>query len=174
MDNGFANAPPTTAATPSSMLRTLTLNSPPPVEKTSQTSQSSFAPKSLFSEPDDLLGRARIALHTHSKTSLPGREKELTTLNDFIESHLESKTSGSLYISGPPGTGKTACLSKVLERPDLKRHFKVVNINCTSIESPKAVYSRIATQLNIKVPTKSGKAYQEAIEKYLLSGHKMM
>lgn len=167
---GPSDPPSSSAATPSTLLRTLTLNSPA-VERRNQTA---LPPKSLFSEPDDLLGKARIALHTHAKTSLPGREEELTKLNDFIHNHLQNNTSGSLYISGPPGTGKTACLGNVLDQHGMKKNFKIVNINCTSIESPKAIYSRIATQLNLQARAKSGKAYLESIERHFLSNHKTM
>lgn len=160
-----------TSGTPSTLLKNLTLASP----VTKQQSRPLSSRKSLsFPEPEDKLGKARNALHTHAKTSLPGREEELTKLNDFVQNHLQTKTSGSLYISGPPGTGKTACLSQILEQPDLKDQCKVVNINCTSIGSPKAIYSRIASQLGLKVGNKSGKVYLEAIERYLCSNKKMM
>ncbi|KAK3927264.1 Cell division control protein 6-like protein [Frankliniella fusca] len=159
-----------TAATPSTLIKKLSLTSPVAEDKR----QTSLPPKSLFPDLEDLLGKARTALHTHAQTSLPGREEELGKLNDFIQSHLTDNKSGSLYISGPPGTGKTACLTNVLGQPQLKQQFKVVNINCTSIESPKAIYSKIADQLNIQVKTKSGKAYLEGIERHFMSNHKMI
>lgn len=40
--------------------------------------------------------------------SLPQREIESQALNNFIKTNLINSTSSSLYISGPPGTGKTA------------------------------------------------------------------
>lgn len=170
-NNGQNSSPSSNiAATPSTLIKNLTLTSPAVEGKR----QGALPPKSLFPDLEGLLGKARTALHTHANTNLPGREEELGKLNGFIQNHLQDKTSGSLYISGPPGTGKTACLTKVLEQPELKRQFKVVNINCTSIESPKAIWSRIADQLNIQVKTRSGKAYLEGIEKHLSSNHKMI
>lgn len=43
--------------------------------------------------------------------AMPCRENELNELEDF----LSGKTSCSMYISGLPGTGKTAALTHVLE-----------------------------------------------------------
>lgn len=58
---------------------------------------------------------ARKALHSALPNSLPGREIELCELRNFIKSHIEKNTSGSMYVSGPPGTGKTASLSIILQ-----------------------------------------------------------
>jgi len=61
----------------------------------------------------------RQALHVWAPTSLPGREEHLDKLRSFLQNHLTAGTSGTLYVSGPPGTGKTACLSKVMELPEV-------------------------------------------------------
>lgn len=58
---------------------------------------------------------ARKALHVGVPNSLPGREKELNVLRNFIKGHIENCSSGSMYVSGPPGTGKTASLSIILQ-----------------------------------------------------------
>lgn len=163
---------PESAATPSTLLKGLTIVSPSEGKKTPL--------KSVFSKPDDLLSKARNALHTHFNSNLPGREKELEFLNDYVQDHLKNKKSGSLYISGPPGTGKTACLNKVLEHPDFRQELKIVNVNCASFNSPKVIYHRIADQLSLHAlqksgtAYKSGKVYQDKIEKCLNSSHSMM
>lgn len=48
---------------------------------------------------------------------LPSRETEIETLQTFLLEHLESQESGSLYVSGQPGTGKTASISYILQSP---------------------------------------------------------
>lgn len=63
--------------------------------------------------------QVRQALQGSSPTSLPGREKHLDRLHSFLHDHLITGTSGTLYVSGPPGTGKTACLSKIMELPEV-------------------------------------------------------
>lgn len=102
--------------TPSSLLRKLVLTSP---DKNSICSNR----KSLFLGNDsikekantDVFQNARRALHSTAPTDMPGREKELEELRGFISDHLTNKTSGSMYISGPPGTGKTASLNLMLK-----------------------------------------------------------
>ncbi|KAJ3311674.1 AAA ATPase [Boothiomyces sp. JEL0838] len=47
---------------------------------------------------------------------LIGRESERQKLNCFIDEHVIGQKSGSLYISGCPGTGKTALLNEILQQ----------------------------------------------------------
>jgi cell division control protein 6 len=49
-------------------------------------------------------------------SELPGREKETQLLYDFFTTHIASRTVGSIYISGSPGTGKTAVVTKIIEK----------------------------------------------------------
>lgn len=51
---------------------------------------------------------------------------ELEKLTEFLNNHLESQTSSSLYISGPPGTGKTACLMNILDRQEVRIPFSLM------------------------------------------------
>ena len=36
-------------------------------------------------------------------------------IRTFLTDHLKHGTSGSLYVSGPPGTGKSVCVTKLVE-----------------------------------------------------------
>lgn len=99
---------------PSSLLNKLNLNSPPAKLQPAENKTSS---KSLFSNTS--YQNARKALHSAVPTSMPGREKEHTELFSFINEYIQDKTAGTLYISGPPGTGKTASLSVILQNPDV-------------------------------------------------------
>lgn len=47
------------------------------------------------------------------------------------------------------GTGKTACITKILKSP-LANKFKKVYINCTSLQTPATIYKAIATELGLK------------------------
>lgn len=128
-------------------------------------------PKSLFAV--DKYSDARRALHGSLINDLPGREIELEQLQDFIQTHLDNKSSGSLYVSGPPGTGKTACLSTIMKRPEFKKAFKIVNINCTMMKSAPTIYAEIIDQLGL-AKQKNCKNRKDAIEKYLQSSRKML
>ncbi|EEB08756.1 origin recognition complex subunit Orc1 [Schizosaccharomyces japonicus yFS275] len=59
--------------------------------------------------------KARALLHVSAiPNSLEGRDKEFTTIFSSIESALEEGTGACLYISGTPGTGKTATVHEVI------------------------------------------------------------
>ena len=113
---------------------------------------------------------ARKILNSAATFNLPGREKELQQLNEFFQNNLNDGTSASMYISGPPGTGKTACLSKLLNTSEFSDQFKKVYVNCTGISSVGSIYKKICCELKIKPGTE--KESLLAIEKYLKGRHK--
>lgn len=55
------------------------------------------------------------ALHTAIPERLMSREAERASIRSFLEEKVLQHVPGSLYISGAPGTGKTACLNCVLQ-----------------------------------------------------------
>lgn len=69
---------------------------------------------------------ARKALHSNFPTELPGRESEIEELRSFILDHLVNGSSGSIYVSGPPGTGKTASLNSIVQQTDVSGKNKVI------------------------------------------------
>lgn len=119
-------------ATPSTLLKTLALTSP---NKSSEhtTRKSLFSAKTETdlnsseeeNAPKSTYQQARKALHSQFPTDLPGREKEIEEIKVFIEDHLNNNTSGSIYISGPPGTGKTASLNLILENTMVSNVLKL-------------------------------------------------
>ncbi|XP_026673019.1 cell division control protein 6 homolog isoform X2 [Ceratina calcarata] len=154
---------PTSPSTPSTLFDKLNLMSSPEKED-------KLAPKRLFGA--EKYRNARKALHSSVPDSLPGRESELEKLHEFMEEHLKNETSGSLYVSGPPGTGKTACLSKLMQKTEFKSKLKVVYINCTTMKSAATIYAKIIQELGLNVK-KSAKS-KAVIEKYLTTNHKML
>ncbi|KAK0180380.1 hypothetical protein PV327_006024 [Microctonus hyperodae] len=156
---------PQSPRTPSTLLDRLNLD-----EKIEE-SREHLAPKKLFSSGK--YQAARKALHSSVPGNLPGREIQLNELHAFIKEHLDNQSSGSLYVSGPPGTGKTASLSKIMLRNEFKSAFKIIYINCTKVKSACAIYSTILEELNVPRP-KSGKNNKALIEKYLATSHKMI
>lgn len=151
--------------TPSTLLKQLALNSP--------ENESNEKPirKSLFKS---VYQAARKALHSSTPNNMPGRQKELEKLKAFIRKHIEEKKSASLYISGPPGTGKTASLSIVLEEKEIGKDVQAVYVNCTSIKSAGAVYDRIIKEIGIKSSVKSEKECLSVIEKHFVKCQKMI
>ena len=66
-------------------------------------------------------GLIRQQLHASIPERMLCREKELTVISNFMKKQLKGKTSGSLYVSGAPGTGKTVCLNKVLQKMRVRK-----------------------------------------------------
>ncbi|KAI5641575.1 AAA domain-containing protein [Phthorimaea operculella] len=105
---------------------------------------------------------------------LASREKEIEWLESFLVEHLDKEESASLYISGQPGTGKTASLSYILQLPKIQEGFKQVYVNCTMMKSAASIYNRICKELQLKTSGTTEKACLGAIEKYLNKKHKMI
>lgn len=104
---------------------------------------------------------------------LTSRETEIMWLHNFLSSHLESEKSASLYISGQPGTGKTASLSYLLQLPEFKNGYKHVYVNCTMMKSAASIYKRLCSELQLKTNGSTEKACLTSIEKYFSNKHKM-
>ncbi|KAF4083430.1 hypothetical protein AMELA_G00141170 [Ameiurus melas] len=88
------------------------------------------------------------ALHTAVPERLLSRETERGVIVSFLEKHVMSGKPSSLYISGAPGTGKTACLNCVLqEREDFLKGVQTVVINCMTLRSSHSIFPLLAEKL---------------------------
>lgn len=77
-----------------------------------------------FSQSTNLLEEAKIRLHTSEVPErLLKRENEYKEIYDFIFKGVSNKLSQALYISGVPGTGKTATVLKVNKINNKKLNF---------------------------------------------------
>ncbi|XP_066480711.1 origin recognition complex subunit 1 [Tiliqua scincoides] len=112
----------------------------PRIRSRSQTAQ----------KPTNVLEEARLRLHVSAvPESLPCREKEFQDIYNFIESKLIDGTGGCMYISGVPGTGKTAtvheairCLHQETENNELPS-FQFIEINGMKLTDPHQAYVQI-------------------------------
>ncbi|CAG0879291.1 unnamed protein product [Cyprideis torosa] len=97
--------------------------------------------------------KAKSALHKSFVPKLLCREKEAAELTGFLIRRLRNREPGSLYVSGAPGTGKTLCLTRILEnKKSLPKHIQV-NVNCMTCSTPATIYKKILQQLGLPVPT---------------------
>ncbi|XP_060949481.1 cell division control protein 6 homolog [Limanda limanda] len=100
-----------------------------------------FAEKSRFQS-------VKQALHTAVPERLLSREPERATIRSFLEETLLQSRPGSLYISGAPGTGKTACLNCVLQEMKAElSSVQTVVVNCMSLRSSHAIFPLLADKL---------------------------
>lgn len=104
-----------------------------------------------------------------SPTKLIGRDSERSQLQRIT---LEAKTQqhGSCtYISGPPGTGKSALVHQVLESLREDPSYSVSIVNCLGLTSAGQVYDKLVQDL---LPTSNSKATPEARLKRLFTTKK--
>ncbi|XP_068809258.1 origin recognition complex subunit 1 isoform X2 [Struthio camelus] len=101
-------------------------------------------------KPASILEEARLRLHVSAiPESLPCREEEFQDIYNFVESKLIDGTGGCMYISGVPGTGKTAtvhevirCLQQAAENDELPS-FQFIEINGMKLTDPHQAYVQI-------------------------------
>lgn len=76
---------------------------------------------------------------------LIGRDTERSTLQSFFEPRIALKSGGCIYISGPPGCGKSALLTEIMGElaGDEKVSIKKAWINCMSLHTPGSIYASL-------------------------------
>ncbi|KAH7979945.1 hypothetical protein HPB49_012099 [Dermacentor silvarum] len=126
-----------------------------------------------LSTPDtSLYQKAKQNLTSQSSVRVVGRQREMEEMKNFLHSNLRAGSSGSLYVSGAPGTGKTACLSHILETSKDLFKFQYVFVNCMTLQSSSAIYQKIIAGLGLS-PTCSN--HLETIRRRLTTkGHPMI
>ncbi|KAF4594504.1 Origin recognition complex subunit 1 [Ophiocordyceps camponoti-floridani] len=104
-----------------------------------------LSPSSVQSSPFQI---ARTRLHVSSvPTSLPCREDEFSLVYSHLEAAIGEGTGNCIYISGTPGTGKTATVREVISRleeavgSDELDDFIFVEINGMKITDPHQAYA---------------------------------
>ncbi|KAF9110331.1 AAA ATPase [Mortierella sp. AM989] len=130
--------------------------------------------------------RTTIGLYQDAKTlfrrttephRLVGRATEREAIRLFCQNHMLTPKAGSLYISGQPGTGKTALLKEVMRNlePEMKKathEIKVVIINCMAIKEPRLVYNKMLEELGHPTESEDKDVNVKAIESLVLGGKK--
>ncbi|KAH7136604.1 P-loop containing nucleoside triphosphate hydrolase protein [Dactylonectria macrodidyma] len=104
-----------------------------------------LSPSNIESSPFQI---ARSRLHVSSvPTSLPCREGEFSLVYSHLEAAITDGTGNCIYISGTPGTGKTATVREVISRleeavcSDELDDFIFVEINGMKITDPHQSYT---------------------------------
>lgn len=78
-----------------------------------------------------------------------GRCAERAELETFLKSSFTNGRGGSLYISGPPGTGKTSLVADVLASVSKPTSCKLVKLNCMGMRSASDALSHILRSLDL-------------------------
>ncbi|KAI1319099.1 AAA ATPase [Mortierella claussenii] len=108
---------------------------------------------------------------------LVGRVAERETILAFCRDHILTPKAGSLYISGQPGTGKTALLKEVMrdmesEIKESSHEIMSVTLNCMTIKDPRLVYAKLLEGLNLVADSKDKDAAVKAMESLVMENNK--
>ncbi|KAG8436901.1 hypothetical protein GDO86_007840 [Hymenochirus boettgeri] len=140
-----------TPRTPTASRKSTRTPNKTPVSRTPHSATPRIPERSqAVQKPGSVLEEARIRLHVSAvPESLPCREQEYQDVYNFVESKLLDGTGGCMYISGVPGTGKTATVHEVIrslqqtvEEEGLPP-FKYIEINGMKLTDPHQAYVQI-------------------------------
>ncbi|KAL7076796.1 hypothetical protein ACQ4LE_004069 [Meloidogyne hapla] len=102
---------------------------------------------------------------------LIGREKEFALIESFISNALKDKSSLCVYISGPPGTGKTATVKEVVNRLQWKidkngrrKEFQFVSIDCFASSTTTSLAHNILLKLETRTKIPAGRQILQTLE----------
>ncbi|XP_065656490.1 cell division control protein 6 homolog isoform X2 [Hydra vulgaris] len=117
----------------------------------------------------------RLLLHTSTPDRLLCREKELSFIEKFIKCTLLGTNPGSLYMSGAPGTGKTASLTKILEKLQVTGSLcQIIFLNCMSIKVSQSIFVRLANELSTTSKYNSKNAFKYLENFFVGTGSKIL
>lgn len=129
-----------------------------------------FGSQSIYSRTKALLQRSSTV--SLDESHLPTRQNEYAAIMHFLSTTISSLRGNSLYITGPPGTGKTAQLDLIVREqfqslvlgsadrvpkheeglantayfetsPGVYASVALVTINCIAVSQPAAIFAKI-------------------------------
>ncbi|KAL4730059.1 AAA ATPase [Fusarium chlamydosporum] len=74
---------------------------------------------------------------------LIGREEERNQLTEFLNRYSSTAPHGCLYVSGPPGTGKSAMITEITRQYVNHKDVRSAYVNCMSVKSSKDLYTTL-------------------------------
>lgn len=110
---------------------------------------------SLGTVENDIIKASRALSLATIPEYMPCREEQQEQIEDFMRNAIASSSSSRnkagkcLYISGIPGTGKTACVMDIVRNmtQNGNRNFHFIEINGLQLPSPMHVYSKLCEAL---------------------------
>lgn len=106
-------------------------------------SQHTGAVKSIFNAARRVFSRGA------EPGPIVGRRNEREELEHFVTEAVQKGTGGCLYVSGPPGTGKSALVGEICEERKRSDTLQFAYINCMSVKNAGDVYTQLVSELEI-------------------------
>jgi cell division control protein 6 len=78
-----------------------------------------------------------------------GRDKEKSELAAFISKRIDAKSSGCIYVSGPPGTGKSALVKEVCDEIKDTHAVEASYYSCVSAKSANDIYAKLLDDFGV-------------------------
>lgn len=137
--NRFKNVLETTPSTPKHRVRVLggllTPRTPRSID-------------ALKTREHNVYAQARqLFIQSAAPAKLIGRDTERQQLRVFIQNSIDTSSGGCTYVSGPPGTGKSALVQEVLDEFETTSEILVSNINCVTLRTASQVYGKMLEDL---------------------------
>ncbi|KAK3677776.1 AAA ATPase [Recurvomyces mirabilis] len=108
-------------------------------------------PSSPLSASTAIYNEARQLFSRSSNPGrLVGRDGERQEMSTFVEGCIASQSAGCLYVSGPPGTGKSALVDEVCQRYKDEMSVKISVVNCMSVRNAKDLAQKLQEDLDLK------------------------
>ncbi|RFU36096.1 hypothetical protein B7463_g236, partial [Scytalidium lignicola] len=108
--------------------------------QTPRTPRASASP----GQPTTVYGQARqLFTRCRDPGRLIGRDAEREELTKFVQDRITGNSGGCIYVSGPPGTGKSALIDEVSSTIEASQTLKKAYINCMSIKTSKDLYATL-------------------------------
>lgn len=111
--------------------------------KTPRTPSTPSAGTSVYNQARQLFSRCA------NPGRLVGRDEERQQLSSFVESSVNSGSGGCLYVSGPPGTGKSALLDEVCQHYLESGAVCMSIVNCMSVRNAKDLSGKLSEDLDL-------------------------
>ncbi|KAH9484956.1 Cell division control protein 6-like protein [Psilocybe cubensis] len=143
----LSSMPPTT---PSVEILNLAISTPPPTP-----------PTNLL--PVHARARALLrATYNNAQHEIAGRVTERKAIVDFLAPFIENRptddaeNASSMFISGSPGSGKTALVNAIIRQLSSENNaaVNVVFINCVALKGVDALWERMIEDLNAGIKRK--------------------
>lgn len=93
---------------------------------------------------------AKRVFHRSGSFRIVGRVEEKAEFSNFWYNSVAARKGASIYISGNPGTGKTALVDAMLnELTQDDQSIRIIKLNCMMLKDPLKAFNEIAGKLDI-------------------------
>ena len=114
----------------------------------------------VYNDARQLFARSR------QPDALVCREHEKEELSSFINERVEGRKSGCIYVSGPPGTGKSALVRDACNRLSGRENLRATDVNCMCVRTAKDLCTKLLSDFDDDVQFAEGEEAR-ALEKLL-------